>query len=187
LEGDKEGGEQITSPCPLKEGDINHFITSSPNLLITQSPLLKKCTFVLPMYGKEELIELKQKFWQAFDERMKKHRSASSNSKVNWAHYRTNINHIYFRLETNINDVKLCIDLQHKDAGIRELFYEQFIEVRKVMQSFFEDELVFEPSYFHPNGLEISRIYVVLNNVNYLDEQHHNAVLRFFREKPTQP
>jgi hypothetical protein len=134
------------------------------------------------MYGKEELIELKQKFWQAFDERMKKHRSSKNSNKINWAHYRTNINHVYFRLETNANDVKLCIDIQHKDKGIRELFLEQFIQVKTVMQSYFKHELIFEESYLHPNKLEISRIYLELSNVNYLEEKHHASILDFFEE-----
>lgn len=132
------------------------------------------------MYKKDEIKGLKSAFWQKFDERMKKIRSVNNGNKINWQHYRSNINHVYFRLETNENDVKLCIDLQHRDKGIRELFFEQFIEVKKVMQSFFKDELVFEENYHHPNGLEISRIYVELKNTHYLNENNHDIVIQFF-------
>ncbi|MFP5471728.1 MAG: DUF4268 domain-containing protein [Bacteroidia bacterium] len=134
------------------------------------------------MYKKDEIKELKGIFWQKFEGRMKKIRSMNNGNKINWQHYRTNIHHVYFRLETNDNDLKLCIDLQHRDKGIRELFYQQFIEVKTVMQSFFKDELVFQENYLHPNGLEISRIYVELKNVNYLNEEEHDQTIQFFEK-----
>lgn len=134
------------------------------------------------MFSKEEIIERKKVFWEAFETRMKKHRSAFNGNKINWSHYRTNMPHIYFRLETNSNDVKLCIDLQHKNEGIRELIYEQFIEVRKVMNSYFENELEFVKHQKHNNGLYVSRIFTSLENVNYLSDNDQKKILDFFEK-----
>lgn len=134
------------------------------------------------MYGKEEIKELKKQFWDAFDSRMKKHRSANNGSKVNWAHYRTNINHVYFRIETNNDSVAICVDLQHKDDGIRELFYEQFTELRVVMQSYFSQELGWHQNYKHSNGLTVSRISCTLNNCHYLDPKQHTQILDFLEK-----
>ena len=89
------------------------------------------------MYGKEEIKEMRAVFWSAFEARMSNHRSASNSNKINWAHYRTNIPHLYFRIETNDKSVAICIDIQHNDDGIRHLFYEQFTELKAVLRSCF--------------------------------------------------
>ena len=134
------------------------------------------------MYGKEEIKELKSNFWSGFEKRMKKHRSANNNSKVNWNHYRTSINHLYFRLEVDEQHVVICIDIQHKDDGIRKLFYEQFTELKGVMTPFFTQELEWYPDFDHSNGRTVSRIACMKQNCNYLNENQHDDILTFLEK-----
>mgnify|MGYP006104467207 CR=1 FL=1 len=131
------------------------------------------------MYGKEEIKEMRAAFWSAFDERMSLHRSASNSNKINWAHYRTTIPHLYFRIETNKRSVAICIDIQHKEDGIRHLFYEQFTELKAVMTPFFSQELEWEKDYHHPNGKTVSRISCTKLDCRYVDPIYQKEIINF--------
>ena len=133
------------------------------------------------MFTKDEIKEQKIAFWSAFEQRMKPHRSAQYANKINWQHYKTNINHLYFRIETGENSVSICVDIQHKDEGIRQLFYEQFTELKVVMQQEFTVPLEWFEHYEHSNGLTISRI-ACTKNCNYLDKHQQEDILDFLEK-----
>ena len=71
----------------------------------------------------------------------------------------------YFRMEVDHNGAKVCIDIQHRDEEIRELFYEQFQEFRGLLQASLGDDLIWEKEYvLEETGKRVSRIY---NHLQY--------------------
>ena len=54
---------------------------------------------------------------------------------VNWSNYKTKINDLYFRLDFNETEARFSIELQHPDS-IRELFYEQFTELKVLLEKY---------------------------------------------------
>lgn len=118
------------------------------------------------MFSKEEAKALKVEFWTAFGKIMSKHESASF-LKVKWVGYKSFIKDIHFRLETDNKTAKFCIDIQCEDKSIRSIFFEQFSEFKNLLESNFHTEMYWVKSHYLPIGIEVSRIYTQIENVNH--------------------
>lgn len=109
------------------------------------------------MYSKEEAREIRIAFWSKLEQEMEKIRNPHG-SKVNWMHYNTGFNDLYFRMEADESGARLCIDIQFNDPGIRELYYNQFEEFEKMLTDIFKDKLKWLPEFEHSNGKTIARL-----------------------------
>lgn len=137
------------------------------------------------MYSKEELKNNKLEFWSRLDEQLNRQKNPHG-SKVNWMNYNTGIKDMYFRMEADAEVVRLCIDLQFNDAGIREVYYEQFLEFKTLLDERFNPKLVWLPLFEHSNGKIIARIYteksgVDINNRKDWDKMHLFLKLNFVK------
>lgn len=117
------------------------------------------------MFSKDEEKALRSAFWQGLTNKAQKHRSASGR-RVNWFKYPTRINDIYIRAEADTNGCRVCIDLQFKNAGIRELFYEQFLETKTVFENIMISPVVWQPNFEHEYGTQVARISVENTTTN---------------------
>lgn len=122
------------------------------------------------MYNKEEKKALTAAFWGTLTPKIQKFRSASGR-KVNWFKYPTGLNDIYVRVEADQNGCRICIDLQFKNDGIRELFYEQFLETKTVFENTMETPVKWSPNYVHSYGTIVSRISVENNTTNLYNQE----------------
>lgn len=134
------------------------------------------------MYSKEEAQEKRKEFWTAFGVYMRKHTPVSG-PKARWLNYKTGVHDVFFRMEADNRDAKFCIDIQHRDKEIRALFYEQFTELKVVMESTIGQSLIWEPVYtLEETGKEISRIYTVLQYKNIYRKEDWAEMFQFFEE-----
>ena len=108
------------------------------------------------MLGKEEAKELRIEFWGRLEKQMEKIRNPYG-SKVNWMNYNTGIRHLYFRMEADQEGARLCIDIQFSDPGIRELYFEQFEEFKKLLDERFKS-ISWYPEWEHWNCKMVSRL-----------------------------
>jgi len=77
---------------------------------------------------------------------------------------------------------KISIDIQDKDGGIRELHWEQFTELKKILEGFFGDQLIWEQETFSEINKPISQIYIELPNVNIFRKEDHLKIYEFLQE-----
>ena len=134
------------------------------------------------MRAKDETRQLHQEFYHGLGQRMKRQLSADG-SRVRWTTYRTGLRDVYFRLEADGRVGRVCIDLQHADEGIRELFYEQFQELRLLLEDALGAGVEWEPRHFLRDGKEIARIGVTMGGLNIYDRMHWSKLWDFFEEK----
>lgn len=132
------------------------------------------------MWSKEEAKNRKKRFYTAFGIYMKKHRM-NYDSRIRWVNYRTGVNGIKFRLDTDNKNAFVCIDIVQKDAGVREIFFEQFQEFSAILNSTIPN-LVWLKSYYLNNGEEISRIYTCLENTSMNNEENWGVIFKFFEK-----
>ncbi len=137
--------------------------------------------FAVRMYTKEEIKLLNTQFWDKFKTFMSKHKS-NSDKRINWLNYKTNINSIYLRLETDKDSVRVCFDIQHKDAEIRSIIWEQMIELKKVLTDEMGDGNWNEKA-FNSSLPEFCRISWELNDVRYLNSTDKEKIFLFFEDK----
>ena len=117
------------------------------------------------MYDKDTVKKTKTEFYTSFGKFMGKHHSSQGN-KVKWVNYNTGIKHIYLRLEADKKSARICIDLQHKDDDIRELFYEQFKALKTVFHEIMKTEWVWVEKHINETGFDQCRIYIEINEFN---------------------
>jgi hypothetical protein len=134
------------------------------------------------MLSKEEFKQYKITFWEEFKQHMSKHRSVSGR-KMNWLQYKTDIKHIFLRLETNKSTVRVCFDIQFKDQAIREIVWEQMGELKKVLTDEMGEEGIWEEHYWNETISDFSRIYWEKTDLNYLNPEKRLAIFDFFEDK----
>lgn len=134
------------------------------------------------MFSKEEARELKTLFWTSFGKFMGKHRSASGR-KVKWVNYKTGVRDLYFRLECDKKQASISIELQHRDEGIRDLFLDQFKELRRVLESELGEEWDWETEVWTPAGNAIYRIGTVRHDVNVYRKDDWKEIFEFFEPR----
>ncbi|MFK8038275.1 MAG: DUF4268 domain-containing protein [Crocinitomicaceae bacterium] len=121
------------------------------------------------MFTSDEKKDLTRRFWHELNDKLTI--SGKMNGRnIDWMNYPNKINHLYFRMESTIEYAKFCVDIQFLDAGVREVFFEQFEEFKMVLSKKMPHELVWLKSFEHSNGKTISRIYSEINNVSVYNE-----------------
>lgn len=130
------------------------------------------------MYTKEEKRTIKTEFWNTFGVLMKKHNKEFG--RVKWANYKSHVKDIYFRLDFTEKKASFSIELQHRDDEIREIFYDQFLELKKVLTDSVKYDLVWEPLVFNKFDYPISRISCELPSVRLYNKDHWRDVFQFF-------
>lgn len=110
------------------------------------------------MFSKEEAKELTTLFWTSFGKYMNKHKPQYAKN-IKWVNYKTGVKDIYFRLNADKNSASISIEIQHTDTAIRNLFFEQFEELKTVFKGIV-GEWNWEKETFNTMGIPISKIYI---------------------------
>lgn len=133
------------------------------------------------MLSREELRQRKTQFWAEFKAIMSLHRSVNGR-KMNWLNYPTDIKNVYIRLDADKNGARMTFDIQFKDAGIREIFWEQLGELKKVLDDAMpsEGEWIFD--CYSPNIDSFSRILWEKKGINFFQDADHQAFFDFFKD-----
>jgi hypothetical protein len=134
------------------------------------------------MYTKQEASQLRQAFWTTFGQYISPHPSAEGR-KVNWVNYKTGLKHVYFRMQADQKSASIGIELTHPDPGIQELFFEQFAQLRNVLQGYLGEEWDWVLHTSDENGRIISRIYTELAPVNIFKQDDWPALISFFKPR----
>ncbi|UOR05462.1 DUF4268 domain-containing protein [Hymenobacter aerilatus] len=134
------------------------------------------------MYSKTEVTQLRQAFWTTFGQYMAPVPSAEG-LPTNWINYKTGLKHVYFRMHADGRRASIGIELTHPDAGIRELFYEQFKEVRRWLEEATGETWTWEPEAQDANGQFIARIYQELAPANLFNRDDWPRLISFFKPR----
>ena len=122
------------------------------------------------MFTKEEKKDLTKRFWMTLEEKLQE-LGKTDGRNIDWMNYPNKINHLYFRMEADIEVVRFCIDIQFEFKGVREIYFEQFEEFKDKLTAQMPNELIWLKEYDHWNGKNISRLFVELKDVNIFDEK----------------
>lgn len=110
------------------------------------------------MFSKEEAKELTTLFWTSFGKYMNKHKPQYAKN-IKWVNYKTGVKDIFFRLNADKNSASVSIEIQHEDAFIRSLFFEQFEELQTLFKGIV-GEWTWEKETFNNMGIPSSKIFI---------------------------
>ena len=131
------------------------------------------------MLTKDEKKGLRIEFWTQLEAQLDKDRNPHG-SKVQWLNYNTGVKHLYFRMEADENGARLCIDIQFPDAGIRNLYYEQFEELKNKLSETYKD-LTWTKDFEHSNGKTIHRISVEKDGCHIFERSDWDKMQLFLK------
>jgi hypothetical protein len=101
--------------------------------------------------------------------------------RLNWVNYQTGVKDIYFRLYAEQKYVSVAIELHHKDAGIRALYFEQFEEFKQLTKSTFSDHWDWASSTQNLQGKEIAAIYCRKEKLSVFNQNQWPEMIAFLK------
>jgi hypothetical protein len=134
------------------------------------------------MYSKAEVAQLRQAFWTTFGQYMAPVPSAEG-MPTNWINYKTGYKNLYFRLHADNRRATIGIELTHSDAEIRQLFFEQFEQLKTMLEETLGEPWRWELEAQDANGQSISRIYQELQPVNLFNRDDWPQLISFFKPR----
>src|SRR5699024_5481083 len=109
------------------------------------------------MRSREEKRAINTAFWTRFKAEAGKIKGANG-QKMKWVNYPTGVKQLYIRLTANDHKAGFFIEIQDKDASIRLLLWEQFIELRKVLEKEMGENGEWDKQAHNEAGFPIYRI-----------------------------
>ena len=134
------------------------------------------------MYSKDEASQIRQAFWTTFGQYIAPQLSADG-LKVNWVNYKTGIKYLYFKMDADKRSAVIEILIAHPDAGIQEMFFEQFAELNTMLNRYLNEEWEWALHDKDENGKTISRIYKQLNGVSIYNRNDWPQLISFFKPR----
>ena len=135
------------------------------------------------MYSRQEASQLRQEFWTVFGQYMSPILSAEG-EKINWVNYKTGEKHNHFRMETHPRFASIAIEISHPDTGLQQLYYEQFVELKKILTSTLEEDWNWTPNQLNEEtGRTTSRIFTTLAGKSVLNKADWPELISFFKPR----
>jgi hypothetical protein len=134
------------------------------------------------LYSKDQASQLKQLFWTTFGQYIAPQLSADG-LRVNWVNYKTGIKNLYFRMEAGKRSASIAIEITHPDAGIQELFFEQFKELKTLLRSSLQEDWEWQLHTRDESGKTVSRIFKQVDCISIFNKNDWPALISFFKPR----
>ncbi|MGI4739571.1 MAG: DUF4268 domain-containing protein [Janthinobacterium lividum] len=134
------------------------------------------------MYSKAEVSQLRQAFWTAFGQYMAPVLSAEG-MPVSWVNYKTGLKGVQFKLHADNRHARIAIELTQADAGVRELFFEQFLALKTLLHETLGEPWTWEQNTTNEHGQSLSCIYKELAPANLFSRDDWPALISFFKPR----
>jgi hypothetical protein len=133
------------------------------------------------MFTRTEASLIKQEFWTTFGKYMSPVLS-SEGTKVNWVNYHTRLKDVHFKMDADQNSAMIYISIQHADPGIQELYFEQFMELRELLEAALGEEWQWQ---LHElvDGMVVTRIYKKISGVSVFNKDQWPELISFFKPR----
>jgi hypothetical protein len=133
------------------------------------------------MFTRAESSRIRQEFWTTFGKYMRPIPSAEG-LQINWINYHTRIKDIYFRMRADPQSAAIYISLEHSDPAIRELYFEQLLQLKSILHTTLQEEWDWQ-LHVPVDGRMISRIGKELPGVSVMNKNHWPELISFFKPR----
>lgn len=132
------------------------------------------------MYTKQEASKIRQEFWTTFGRYMAPIASADG-EKVNWINYKTGEPNIAFKMDADNKEATIGIVFSHTDDGIRSLYYEQMMELQKMLPADKHNPWIYTENRRDEYGRQTSAVYRRVEGVNIFERNDWPVLIPFFK------
>lgn len=102
------------------------------------------------MFSKEDSARLRKEFWTSFGKSFPR----------KWLLYNTKIKGFAFKFQADRKKASVCLDFEHPEEIANELLYDQLLSLKKILESEYLPEVIFDDNFELDNRKIIRRIYV---------------------------
>lgn len=134
------------------------------------------------MYSRQEASRIRKEFWTRLGQYLAPIPGAEG-LKVNWLNYKTGYKGLYFRMDADQKKVSISIEMDHHDQDLRQLYFEQFLELKSILHATLEEEWEWQMDTTNEFGQSISRIGKQLSGVNIFDEKTLPQMIGFLKPR----
>jgi hypothetical protein len=134
------------------------------------------------MFTREEASRIREEFWTTFGRYLSPVPSAEG-MKINWVNYHTGLKDVYFRMDTGQKSAVISISIEHRDHGIQELYFEQFLEFKSLLHAMLEETWAWQLHASLIDGKVISRIYKEISGVSIFNKDQWPDLISFFKPR----
>ena len=134
------------------------------------------------MYSKVASSQLRQGFWTAFGLYMNPVVSAEG-ERLGWLNYKTGEKGVFFRMTADNKKATIAIELNQTDAAIREMYFDQFREVKSILEGYTGESWTWKLHDRTEDGKVVSRIYRELAGVSIYNKDQWPDLISFFKQR----
>ena len=103
--------------------------------------------------------------------------------RINWPNYKTGVRNIYFRMKAERNFASIGIEIGHSDEELQELYFDQFIQFKKMLEATVGEEWSWNLHQENEFGQAVSRIEKILPAVNVMNEADWPEIISFLKPR----
>ena len=133
------------------------------------------------MYTNAEASAIRQKFWTSFGMYMSPVPSATL-EKVNWVNYKTGIKGISFKMDADKKSAFVAIEIFLKDTMLQHQYFEIFNSFANRLKEIAGNNFQFDRNCFVDQKGNISKIGVVLKNINIFKQDDWPTIIAFLKQ-----
>jgi hypothetical protein len=134
------------------------------------------------MFSKQEDSQLRKEFWTVFGQYMKPV-PGFEGERVKWLNYKTGEKDVLFKMDADHKSATVAIELVHIDVEIRQLYYEQFVQLKNIFENIVGKSWIWSLYSTDENGKVISRIYSGLSGVSVFNKSDWPSLISFFKPR----
>ncbi|MBL7745240.1 MAG: DUF4268 domain-containing protein [Chitinophagaceae bacterium] len=134
------------------------------------------------MYTRQEISQVRKKFWTTFGQYMRPVTGADGEKK-NWLNYKTGIRHIYFRMVAGKDYASVAIELQQTDSALQDHYFNQLLSMKNVLEQMTGEVWDWQSQITDENGNVISRISKTVEGVNIFNETDWPRIISFLKPR----
>lgn len=134
------------------------------------------------MYSREEASRTRQEFWTAYGRYMNPVLS-SEGLRTNWINYHTRVKDVYFRMRAGNRSASIFISIEHSDADVRDLYFEQFLELKVLLHDQLGEEWVWKRAATDEGGRPVARIEKEISDVSVFNKDDWADLISFFKPR----
>lgn len=134
------------------------------------------------MYSKQEISKQKQVFWTTFGKYMQPVLSADG-EEINWINYKTGISGITFKMDVDNGQAAIQIRLSHVDTALQQKHYDQFLQLKSMLQAELNEEWQWQPMTTNEDGRIVSTIGKQLSGVSIHRNEDWPAIISFLKPR----
>ncbi|WP_340202769.1 DUF4268 domain-containing protein [Ascidiimonas sp. W6] len=124
------------------------------------------------MFSKEDSKKIREEFWISFGKSFPR----------KWILYNTKIRDFSFKFYFDTKIAMVILAIECVDIEKRMYYYEKLVSLKSILKNEYLPEVIFEEDYYLDNGKEISRIFVLKEEVSIHNKKSWQETMIFLEK-----